>query len=62
MAYNNDSWTLRFIIVYLVAFCDYLYITGNSFADLINFAIFAEWMTMAEVFHLCLMANSNVEE
>ena len=50
MAYNDDSRALRFVIVYLVAFCDYLYITGNSFADLINFAIFAEWMTTGQGF------------
>ena len=50
MAYNDDLRSLRFATVALVTYCNYPYITGNSFADLVNFAIFAEWMTTGQGF------------
>lgn len=49
-SYNNDSRALRFGDVALDDYSNYPYITGNSFADLINFAIFAEWMTTGHGF------------
>ena len=49
-SYNNDSRALRFGDVALDAYYNYLFITGNRFAYIIFFAIFAEWMTTSQGF------------
>ena len=44
-SYNNDLRALRFGDVALDDYSNYLFITGNRFAYIIFFAIFAERMT-----------------